>query len=66
MAKSKTEKMSYEQAVENLEELVKKIESPSMPLSKMGDEVKKAMELIKYCKEELKGYQKEFDQITEL
>ena len=48
MAKSKTEKMSYEQAVENLEELVKKIESPSMPLSKMGDELKKAMELIKY------------------
>ncbi len=63
MAKIKNEKMSYEEAVEKLEELVKKIESPDMPLSKMGDELKKAMELIKYCKEELKGYQKEFEEI---
>ena len=27
---------------------------------------KKEMELIKYSKEERKGYQKEFDQITQL
>lgn len=63
MAKSKEKKMSYEEAVAELEKLVEKIESPDVSLPDAGPELKRAMELIRYCKEELKGYEKEFADI---
>lgn len=63
MAKRKEKKMSYGEAVAELEKLVEKIESPDASLPDAGPELKRAMELIRYCKEELKGYEKEFADI---
>ncbi len=63
MAKDK-EKKSYSEALQELEELVKKIESPDTSLADIGDELKRGMELIKYCKKELKGYEDEFEKIV--
>lgn len=63
MAKAKEIKMSYEEAVAELERIVTEVESPDALLVTMGDKMKRAMELIKYCKTELKGYQDDFAKI---
>ena len=55
--------ITYEQAMERLEELVEKMESPQATLQGLEREMKEAMELIRFCKEQLKGYQEEFDNI---
>lgn len=59
----KKKDVTYEQAMEQLEQLVEKMESPQLTLQGMEKELKEAMELIKFCKEQLKGYQQEFDNI---
>ncbi len=64
--KSAEKKMSYAEAVAKLEELVKKIESPDISLTEVTEELKSAMELIKYCKKELRGYEEEFEKILEI
>lgn len=65
MAKTKEKKMSYEEAVTELESLVAAMEAPDTNLIKMGDELKRATELIKYCKNELKGYNSNFAKILD-
>lgn len=57
------EKMTYEEALARLEELVKKIEDPDGDLSTVGEDVKKAMELVKYCKECIAGTKSELDKL---
>ena len=59
----KKKDITYEQAMERLEELVEKMESPQATLQGLEREMKEAMELIRFCKEQLKGYQEEFDNI---
>lgn len=59
----KKENLTYEQAMEQLEAVVEKMESPQVTLQGMEKELKEAMELIKFCKEQLAGYQSEFDNI---
>ncbi|MEG0518712.1 MAG: exodeoxyribonuclease VII small subunit [Bacteroidales bacterium] len=63
MAKAKEVKMSYEEAVAELEKIVGEVEAPDVSLVTMGDKMKRAMELIQYCKTELKGYQDDFTKI---
>ncbi len=46
--------MKYEDAVKELEALVAKIEDPANDLSAVGEEVKKAVELAKWCKAYIK------------
>ena len=60
---AKESKRSYAEAVAELEELVKKIESPNISLVEVSEELKSAVELIKYCKKELRGYEEEFEKI---
>ncbi len=55
--------ITYEQAIQQLERLVEQIESPQATLSGVEQQLKEAMELIKFCKSQLKGYQEEFDKI---
>ena len=57
------EKQTYEQAVEELNVLVKKIEDPNISFSDLESGLKRAMELIKFCKEELQCYREKFDRI---
>lgn len=61
----KDEKMNYSKALESLEEILRKVENPDIPLSQVEKEVKRAMELIAYCREELSGYKERFDKIME-
>jgi exonuclease VII small subunit len=42
---------------------VKKIENPNVSFTELESGLKRAMELIKFCKEELQGYKEKFDNI---
>lgn len=55
--------MSYEEAVEQLQKLVEIIESPDAPLVGVEKELKRAMELLEFCRKELDGYENEFNKI---
>ena len=60
----KGKKITYAEAVKKLESVLEKIENPDLPLSEVEDEVKKAIDLIKICKEELNGYEKDFNKLV--
>ncbi len=58
-------KLGYEEAVAMLEESVRKIEDSSGDFSEIEKELKKAMELLKYCRKRLKGIETDLGQILE-
>lgn len=49
------EEMSFEENLQTLEEIVKKLESGEVPLDKAISEFTRAMELAKICDEKLKS-----------
>ena len=55
--------LSYEEALAQLQELVKVIEAPDAQIAGIEKELKKAMELLEFCRKELDGYEKDFDKI---
>ena len=61
----KEDKLTYKEALARLELLVQKIESPETPLEDISEEVKKALELVKYCRELIRGYQQESASLLE-
>lgn len=54
-------KLSYEEALTQLQELVEVIESPDAQIAGIGKELKKAMQLLEFCRKELEGYEKDFE-----
>lgn len=58
-------KLTYEQALAQLEKLVEQIEAPDKKLNALSDDLKKAMELIKYCKNCLKKTEEDLSKIVE-
>ena len=61
----KSETMTYSKALEALEEILRKVENPEIPLTEVEKEVKRAMELIAFCRGERAGYKERFDKIME-
>ncbi len=57
------EKMSYEEAFAELERLVTGIEDPQRDLSGIENDVKRAMELIEYCRNAIRGEQEKLETI---
>ncbi len=55
--------ITYMQALKELEELAKKIENPDTPLENISQEVKRALYLINFCREQIKGYRDETDSL---
>ena len=53
MTENKKEKISFEQALENLEKIVNELESGDVPLEDALSQFKEGMELSKYCQETL-------------
>lgn len=51
-------KMSFEEAVASLEEIIGKMESGNMPLEQSIEYFKKGTDLIKYCDDMLNKYEK--------
>lgn len=57
-----TEK-KYEEAYAELEALIARIEDPQRDLSSVGADVKKAMELIRWCRNYIRGNQLQVEQL---
>ena len=60
-------KLTYSSAIKDLEDIVKDIESGEIDVDVLTDKVKKASELIKFCKDRLRDTQKEVEKtLTEI
>ena len=57
------EKKSYEEVFAELEALVAGIEDPERDLSAIGADVKKAMDLIAWCRDYIRGSQEEIEKL---
>ncbi|MBO4673742.1 MAG: exodeoxyribonuclease VII small subunit [Bacteroidaceae bacterium] len=52
-------KMTYEEAMKRLEEIVKKIESGEMDIDLLAQHLKEAKSLVEFCKEKLTNVEEE-------
>lgn len=55
---------TYEEAVTELEQLVRQIEDPSNSLTQIEKSVAQAMELIGFCREKLKEYEGNMEKLA--
>ena len=59
------EKLSFEESLEQLEEIVNKLENGNVPLDDAIDEFKKAMDLVKICNAKLNSAEEAIAKIVE-
>ena len=57
--------LSYREALREIESLLAKIESPDAKIEEVSGDVKRALWLIGFCKEELRGYKEECEKLLE-
>ena len=57
--------MSYEEAIKQLETIVKKMENDELDIDSLTDQLKEAQRLIKLCKDRLTKTDEEIKQILE-
>ena len=55
----------YEDVLAELEALVVKMEDPAGDISAMTEDIKKAMEMIAWCRDKIRGQQKELEALLE-
>ena len=55
--------MKYEEAMKQLEQIVSKIENDELDIDQMSEQLKKAQQLIKLCKDKLMKTDKEIQKI---
>lgn len=58
-------KQTYEQAMKRLEEIVTRIDSNELDIDSLGESLKEAQELIKFCREKLYQADGEIKKILE-
>jgi len=64
MAKTKEPaQLSYEQALSELKKIAEAIENESVSIDELADKVKRASELVEYCKEKLRNTEAELDKV---
>ncbi len=61
----KTNKLTYSSAITELDEIVTEIESGEVDVDVLTAKVKRASELIKFCKDNLRDTQKEVNKVLE-
>ena len=61
----KKDKLTYTSAITELEEIVNEIESGEVDVDVLTVKVKRASELIKFCKDNLRDTQKEVNKVLE-
>ena len=59
------ENLSFEESLEKLEEIVKKLETGDVPLDDAIDEFNKAMELVKLCNNKLNSAEEAISKIVQ-
>ncbi|MBR6269695.1 MAG: exodeoxyribonuclease VII small subunit [Bacteroidales bacterium] len=55
----------YEEVFAELEKLVEKIEDPERDLTSLRDDIAKALEMIKWCREHIRGNREEIEKLME-
>lgn len=58
-------KLSYEEAFAQLETVVGELEAPDINMDVAKERLKRAAELIDFCKKELAGYKEDFSAILD-
>ncbi len=56
-------KLSYKEAVEEIDEILEKIENEELDVDELSEKVKRVSTLIKFCKEKLHKTQEEVENI---
>ncbi len=64
MAKTEIKELTFEESLEQLESIVKKLESGEVPLDDAINEFNKAMQLAKSCDEKLKSAEEAITKIV--
>ena len=64
MAKSEEKELTFEESLEKLENIVKKLESGEIPLDDAINEFNQAMKLAKNCDEKLKAAEEAITKIV--
>jgi exodeoxyribonuclease VII small subunit len=59
------EKLTYEQAIAELEEIVNEMESGDISVDELSEKIKRSSVLIKYCKQKLKTTEEDVAKILE-
>lgn len=54
---------TYEQAIQRLEAIVAELEEGRLDLDSLVDKVREAGELVKYCRDRLRGVSTELDEL---
>ena len=60
-----TKKITYQKAVEEIEDILSKIENEELDVDELSDQVKRVSTLIKICKEKLFKTQEEVERILD-
>jgi exodeoxyribonuclease VII small subunit len=64
MAKTKEPtQLSYEQALNELRKIAEAIENESVSIDELADKVKRASELVEYCRQKLRSTEAELDKV---
>ena len=63
MAKKKSSIDSYENAMKELQMIVDQLQEESIGIDELSEKVKRAADLIKYCKEKLRSTDKDLNNI---
>ena len=61
----KEQKISYEKALAEVEEIVRKMENNELDIDTLTEQLKRAQQLIKYCKDKLTKTDEEIKKILE-
>jgi exodeoxyribonuclease VII small subunit len=65
MESSSEKALSYDAAMAELERLVAQLQSPECPVDKLCDLTKRAIRLLKFCKEKLTGTDRELAELLD-
>jgi exodeoxyribonuclease VII small subunit len=60
-----SEKLTYQQAIEELEQIVNEIENEEIPVDELSEKVKRASKLIRLCKAKLTKTEEEVAKVLE-
>lgn len=58
------QEMTFEQAKDQIEEIIRKMENGNLPLEESVTQFEEAVGLIRFCQKKLDGYQKKIETIS--
>ena len=65
MAKKQAENLSYEKAMAELQQIVTDLQSEAIGIDELSEKVKKAADLISFCKTKLRSTEEDINQFFE-